>query len=144
MITRVPEVKWQVVFGKTAVEWEAKIKVCSFFLNLSILSQSYKKPIFDSVSFLCSRGQYGVIDRWNPAFLGLCWTYMNPELILYWMLTFRKCPKYVWIWGSLTPCCQSRKVTCSLTTDSLFYFCFWLWLGKQIQTWFFFSPLLCC
>lgn len=32
MITRVPEVKWQVVFGKTAVEWEAKIKVCRFFL----------------------------------------------------------------------------------------------------------------
>lgn len=34
MITRVPEVKWQVVFGKTAAEWEAKIKVCSFFLKL--------------------------------------------------------------------------------------------------------------
>lgn len=33
MITRVPEVKWQVVFGKTAVEWEAKIKVCSFFFK---------------------------------------------------------------------------------------------------------------
>lgn len=31
MITRVPQVKWQVVFGKTAVEWEAKIKVCRFF-----------------------------------------------------------------------------------------------------------------